>query len=379
MRKLKKKDNYNPENVYQDDFQKYIGAAAKERFRAEHEHEPWIDVEAEYKKQEQFLREVELERFLKTHKLNGLYRTRTTKAGNQLEVDIYPSFYLQKDVPVEKKGTSPAQKKLNSEKARRYYIALVNENFGKGDYWCTWTYTNANLPQSMEEAEKNMVKFVNRIKYRIKKLGLPDFKYTYVTEWSREKDPKTGKEKVRCHHHMTCSGDIDRDLLESLWKLGDRNQTRNIAPDDDAHLTGMATYMSKDPKGKKRWKSSKNLRKPKVTKSYSKFNKKEVNRMVRNENAIKELMEKKYPGYVFLTAQVRFNSHNQGNYIYAKMVKYQTAEPTKKQKQIILSHGYDPGEYAVIRAYEERMKIIHKETNEIVEIYHGAKNERKRA
>ena len=70
-----------------------------------------------------------------------------------------------------------------------------------------------------------------------------------------------------------------------------------------------------------RWKSSKNLRKPKVTKSYSKFNKKEVNRMVRNENEIKNLMEKKHPGYKFIDAKVYFNPNNQGNYIYARMVR----------------------------------------------------------
>ena len=43
--------------------------------------------------------------------------------------------------------------------------------------------------------------------------------------------------------------------------------------------------------------------------------------MVRNENEIKNLMEKKHPGYKFIDAKVYFNPNNQGNYIYARMVR----------------------------------------------------------
>lgn len=46
-----------------------------------------------------------------------------------------------------------------------------------------------------------------------------------------------------------------------MWKLGRRNQTRRLDYDENG-LSGLAHYITKDPKGKKRWCASKNLKKP---------------------------------------------------------------------------------------------------------------------
>ncbi len=45
---------------------------------------------------------------------------------------------------------------------------------------------------------------------------------------------------------------------------------------DDMHFTGLGNYLSKDPKGKKRWCCSKNLKDPDITRNLSKFSKKKV-------------------------------------------------------------------------------------------------------
>ena len=74
------------------------------------------------------------------------YTTATIKAGNQLEVEIYPSF--KKEIPEmmrrfkQKKSreSSEQQKNLNDRNAKKKLMRLVHENFYTGDYWCTLTF-----------------------------------------------------------------------------------------------------------------------------------------------------------------------------------------------------------------------------------------------
>ena len=54
---------------------------------------------------------------------------------------------------------------------------------------------------------------------------------------------------------------MDRDELEDMWKKCDRKNTRRIKPDEDFLITGLATYITTNPRGTKRWCASKNLKK----------------------------------------------------------------------------------------------------------------------
>ena len=95
-------------------------------------------------------------------------------------------------------------------------------------------------------------------------------------------------------------------------------------------ITGIGTYISQNRKGQKRWFSSKNLKKPdKPTRSYKKFSRKKVEKMVRDFEVLKEQMEKAYPGYKFLDAEVRHNDRIAAFYIYARMVKKRKREKEK--------------------------------------------------
>ena len=73
------------------------------------------DYEEAYQKQIDTLTEWELEQMLKGKQINSLYRTTTTKAGDQLEADIYPSFGKKQDEPrtKRKRESRPSQKNLN--------------------------------------------------------------------------------------------------------------------------------------------------------------------------------------------------------------------------------------------------------------------------
>lgn len=83
-----------------------------------------------------------------------------------------------------------------------------------------------------------------------------------------------------------------------------------------------ATYITQNPHGTKRWCPSKNLQKPpEPSRSYSKFRKAGVERMAKDFEELKAQMEKAYPGYKFLDAEVKYNGINAAFYIYARMVK----------------------------------------------------------
>lgn len=93
------------------------------------------------------------------------YTTATIKAGNQLEVEIYPSF--KKEIPEmmrrfkQKKSreSSEQQKNLNDRNAKKKLMRLVHENFYTGDYWCTLTFKEA--PQDLETAERLSKNFLD--------------------------------------------------------------------------------------------------------------------------------------------------------------------------------------------------------------------------
>ena len=77
----------------------------------------------------------------------------------------------------------------------------------------------------------------------------------------------------------------------------------------------------KDPKGRKRWKTSKGLKKPTVTRSYSKFGKTTVKKMAFDRALLEKQLAKKYKGARFVDAAVYQNEINGGFYIYARMVR----------------------------------------------------------
>ena len=274
------------------------------------------DYEEAYNEQIEKLEEAEAERIAKKGKGAG-YRTTTTEAGKMIEVDIYPTFNVRHDVPRTKRGreSRPAQKNLNDKRARRYLNQLASANFGKGDLWGTFTYRAGEEPESIDDAEKKFGNFIRRINRRRKRAGKENIKYIYVTEW------EDGEKGVRCHHHAILSGDVDRDEIEKLWYHGDRTETKRLAPDPDTHIAGLVHYITKDPKGKKRWKTSKGLKKPTITRSYSKFGKTKVRKMACDYTLLESELKKKYKNARFVDAKVYQNEINGGFYIYARMVR----------------------------------------------------------
>lgn len=250
---------------------------------------------------------------------NCIYETKTITSGPIREIEVCPIF-LKKDIPEELrfKVSKKAQQNLNNKNAEKYFIRKVNANFGEKDYYITLGYMNKYLPKNIEEAKKNIARYLKKLNYLYKKQqmkqGIPQkkcktLKYIHVIEFS---------EKGRIHHHILMNKALSMETIEEAWEHGRRNNIRFLAPDEH-HLTGLAKYLSKDPKGKKRWGCSKNLKEPVITRSVSKFSKKKIKAMHDNRNLIEKEMEKINPGYKFLDAEVHLNDYNGKIYIYARM------------------------------------------------------------
>lgn len=243
------------------------------------------------------------------------YRTKTIKSGNVVECEIYPIWDNSKSLSRAPKRNKSrrAQKNLNDKNTLKYAIRLVNANFTDKDIWGTFTYDTKKLPKTIEDAEKNFSNFIRRLKYYAEKHGFPPLKYVWWVEF--EDNEEKGKHRV--HHHIVMNFP-DRDVAEKLWRNGARTQTRRLQADESGY-EGMVRYCMKDPQGKKRFKTSKNLTKPTVTIADTKFTRRKVERIVRGEENAVDVFEKLYVGYDMIHYEYKMSEYVTGTYIYVKM------------------------------------------------------------
>lgn len=113
-----------------------------------------------------------IEKLLSDGRIKGIYATKTIKAGKSFEVEIYPEFTKKSQQGFKlKKINKTAQKNLNDKNARKRLERLINTNFKNGDYWVTLTYTNENLPTSLEAAQKDMKNYIRELTIDVRKRG----------------------------------------------------------------------------------------------------------------------------------------------------------------------------------------------------------------
>ncbi len=264
-----------------------------------------------------------------------LYRTKSTQAGEMMEIGVYTSFTNRKDF-IRAKKCKPSRKEqqnLNEQNARKKVIRKINANFTTNDLWGTFGWDNDRQPESMEAAYRICDNWINRVNYHGRKAGLPLLKYIYTIE-ETEGNPDKGEPPIKYHMHIAMDGLHNRDVLESLWEGGEYPQTRRLKVRDFGGLTGIATYIAKNPDGKKRWRQSRGLKQwtHKPSFSYSRFTKAKVKKiveMIRNSESLKPIFERAYPGYVYrdeYPCEVKYNKYIDGYYLYCRMYKKHFAE-----------------------------------------------------
>ena len=241
------------------------------------------------------------------------YQTKTTVAGPRLEAEVYPIFGRDTVATLrraKKTNVTPERvQRLNRERSIRHLIQLADANFSEKDIHLTLTYRNA---PSYDRAKKDMRNFCLRLKRAREKAGLPDLKYIYTIEGDSD-----GK-KERIHIHMLTNGDMEREEIERIWEKGYANADR-LQPDENG-LEAIVRYLVKQQKNKRKWCASRNLIQPKWRTSDSRCSRGQVKRIafdIRNEAKVQ--MEKIYPGYQFVSCQVRYSDIVDGAYIRCVM------------------------------------------------------------
>ncbi len=267
-----------------------------------------------------------------------LQKTRTTKAGEMLECQSFPCFVDRADYTRAKKyrPTREVQAALNARNAQRKFIRKVNANFSTGDLWGTFGWDYERMPADMDAAWKEVGNYISRLRYHRRKAGLGNPKYMFVIE-STPGRTERGEPETKYHVHMFLDGGFDRDQVERLWRGGEYPQTRRLRLKDFGGLTGVASYLTKKPEGRRRWGQSKGLkpysRKP--TESVRRLSKGKIRRIVkayREDDAeqIKDIMERAYPGYVYdhkqSPCEIYHNTEYGGTYLYCRMYRARAAD-----------------------------------------------------
>lgn len=247
-----------------------------------------------------------------------LYRTKTIKAGDYLECEIFPVVDIEKgEKSKRRKPSREAQKKLNIANAQKRLSRIMNANFGPGDLL---VHLTMEKPCEEEEMRRGVGNFLRRLRRKMSKNG-GVLKYIYVIE-------STGSgERKRWHVHMVMNGGyLSRDEVERLWKHGlsrvDRCQRQ------EKGLFGFAMYITqrKETQEKllqRRWACSQGLKQPVILTSDKKFSRRAAMRIATAaEMDAREEFEKRYPGYQIIEQPtVKYSDMLPGAYIYAMMVK----------------------------------------------------------
>lgn len=241
------------------------------------------------------------------------YRVRTIKAGPRLEAEIYPVFGREQEKAARRakaNATIEAQRRLNLERAKRYMVQLADANFTAEDISLTLTY--AGTPPEYNRALKDVKNFLNKTKRLRAKRKLSELKYIYTVEGNED------GEKRRIHVHMLMSGGIGREELETLWAKGYANADR-LQPNENG-LEGIARYMMKQQRNRRRWACSRNLKRPKTRTRDCKISNSRVKHIAYDfDNDAKQIMEKLYQRYHFVSSRVFYSDVVDGVYIRCVM------------------------------------------------------------
>lgn len=250
---------------------------------------------------------------LRTNK-NYVYMVKTITSGKYVEKEIYPLWKCKSNSPrgAKKKETSEKMKKLNINNKVKEMTRLMNTNFTEEDLYITLTY-KGKAP-TLDRAKKDMRNFLDRIRTWWKKnMKDKEFKYIFVIDYVDDPD-KT--KRTRIHHHLVMSG-MDMDIVRKNWTLG-RKTVERLQP-DEVGFEGLATYMARQSKTK--YGRSRNLKKPKITKSRTSLSNRKAENFAANINLHKEFFENKYKDLLFINCQVYKSEEYPGVYIRTKMRK----------------------------------------------------------
>ena len=255
------------------------------------------------------------------------YRTKSWRSGTLLEIEAYPLLPPREKERVRAmKPSTEAQRKLNQRNAEKRLLRLAEANFTEKDFYFTGTIEGPDLPdwRAMQKLAQAFIRRWNRARA---KAGLENGKYIYVIEGHDD-----GDRKKRLHWHALLEGGLSREQIKALWNKG-RARVDELDARGKEGLAPLMAYLSKGPQGKKRWASSRNLKKPAVSWADRKINGRAAKRIAEEKATSSAALEKLYPGHEVIDIEVRTNPYIPGCYIYARMRKIWTGTDERRTRE----------------------------------------------
>ncbi len=186
-----------------------------------------------------------------------------TRSGAVYEVEFYPVPDGIKNArhsePIPENIRTPEQKEeYNRHQSEKRFVRSVNTTFTSESFYDTLTYDDEHYPDSYYKAEKELEKYIRRLRY-----CNPNARIVAVTGY--------GSISGRLHHHLIIDGANDKDILR-LWTNGKVAKHENLREhnyyngvDYGEDFTALACYLHRHtPAGHrgKRWKQTKSIIKP---------------------------------------------------------------------------------------------------------------------
>lgn len=239
-----------------------------------------------------------------------LYRETMMKGGMYLESRIYPITFMERKCRKSRsKESLPKQKRLNNKNSKDAMRRAIETNFTINDWFVTLGWTDEKRPKTEERIAKDIKNFFERLRRVLKRTTSKELKYIYVIEHN---------EDINVHIHMILNNVVTIEELQKIW--GNGNIDIKHLEETDLGYEELAEYLAKEPKGKKRWVASRNLKRVDIEKNDFKYNYKKILEIV-NCQGDREFIRKLYPGYTLKLFEVKFNKINSSYYINIRLKK----------------------------------------------------------
>ena len=238
------------------------------------------------------------------------YKEKLVYAGDMIFGYVYPTYRKAGARRGKFRETIEVQAKLNEQKSRDTLAWIIHANFDKTSIVLHPSYSEACLPATEADFEKDIKNYIRRIKRLYARCGVT-FKYVYVMEYS---------ESGRPHLHMILSGGVDRDELEKAWGFGTCNGDRLQFL--ETGVVDLAQYITKGRRaGKHRYVCSRNMVKPVEKVNEHQWSRKQVKDVDESANPHKKFADT-YAGYWLAEfPKIEKNGVNGGMYMSFVMYK----------------------------------------------------------
>ena len=188
-------------------------------------------------------------------------------AGALVKTAIYPRASggeAPKVRAAKRKLSSAAQKRMNAKYQKEKLEMQLAANFGPRDLWVTFTFRDADLPETEAQVDACVKAFLRA--YRKKRRGRARPVVIWRAEHKHLHDDRFQDARWHVHACITATGD-DFDAIRSCWLWGDDVHIERLRIDKENSYAKIAAYMVKEPldrAGAHAWHSTRNAKRPEV-------------------------------------------------------------------------------------------------------------------